>query len=60
MLARWTQDNRPIVWTVGDKPETYCLYVNGDLVAGNLPFEEWYKLYNFYKDQHKNVKKEAA
>jgi len=53
---RWTQDDRHIVWTAGDFEDHYNLYVGSYLVGENLPFEEWYALYNHYN----NYKKEAA
>lgn len=42
----WTNDNRPVVWTVSETDNnTYCLYVQGVLVGENLAFEEFYPLY---------------
>lgn len=54
--TRWTQDNRYIVWTVGDYDNHYNLYVGGYLVAENLPWDKWYELYQSFV----NLKKEAA
>lgn len=42
----WTNDNRHIVWTVSlDVPDTYCLYIGGQLYSENMPFEIFYPLY---------------
>jgi len=46
----WTQDNRPIVWTVTEgKHDLYDLYIRGVCVAEGLTFPAWYALYNLYK-----------
>lgn len=50
---RWTQDDRHIVWTAGDFEDHYNLYVGSYLVGENLPFEEWYALYNHYNNYKK-------
>lgn len=64
-MLRWTQDDRWLVWTFGDTPDLYNLYVAGDRVVHNLPFEEWYPIYRSYADQkqqqnQKSENKEAA
>lgn len=58
---RWTADNRYIVWTIGDKPDVYNLYIAGDRVVHNLPFEQWYPIYRSYADNRdRMIQKEAA
>lgn len=42
---RWTQDNRYIVWTMGDNADLYNLYVAGELVLHNAPFDVFYPYY---------------
>ena len=46
-MKKWTQDNRYIVWTVTEgSNDRYDLYVAGVLKYTNLPFEEFYRIYN--------------
>ena len=51
MNPKTINDSRPIVWTVSEEvPDTYCLYVQGTLVYANLPFEEFYAVYQQARD----------
>jgi hypothetical protein len=49
-MKTWTQDNRPVVWTVTpNMTDRYDLYIRGVCVGEGLTFTAWYALYNLYK-----------
>jgi hypothetical protein len=55
-MKMWTQDNRPLVWTVNENnSDTYDLYVHSKIVGEGLTFEEFYPLYKKYTAELLNV-----
>ena len=49
-MKMWTQDNRPVVWTVTEGTnDRYDLYIHSMCVAEGLTFKAWYTLYNLYR-----------
>lgn len=51
-MKTWTQDNRPVVWTVNENNrETYDLYIHGVCVGEGMDIDAFLALYNSYKQK---------